>query len=155
MTFSLLDQRRLAIEILATLVNIKRTAADQLLRRANVPEPLIGRFLSDRYPATGTKLSKRVAGARCSTHMLPKVAKPRSSTRSAALPPIGVPTISLPTNIRPARRFRKRARSDLSLLSSANRKTIRPHCVLNGVCGRRRCGHARLPLREAGPHLPF
>lgn len=63
MTVSLVDQRRLAIEIIATLVNIKRTAADQLLRRANVSEPLIGRFLSDRDPATGTKLSKRVAGA--------------------------------------------------------------------------------------------
>jgi hypothetical protein len=36
MTVSLVDQRRLAIEIIATLVNIKRTAADQLLRRANV-----------------------------------------------------------------------------------------------------------------------
>lgn len=63
MTSSMVDQRRLAIEIIATLVNIKRTAADQLLRRAEVPEELIRRFLNDRDPATGTKLSKRVAAA--------------------------------------------------------------------------------------------
>ena len=56
------DFRRLALEIIATLVNIKRSAADQLLRRAGVPEDLIRRFLTDRDPSTGEKLSKRVAG---------------------------------------------------------------------------------------------
>ncbi|SLJ91205.1 restriction endonuclease [Novosphingobium mathurense] len=56
------DSRRLALEIIATLVNIKRSAADQLLRRAEVSEPLIRRFLTDRDPSTGEKLSKRVAG---------------------------------------------------------------------------------------------
>jgi len=35
------DARRLAIEVIATLVYVKRTAADQLLRRAGVPEALI------------------------------------------------------------------------------------------------------------------
>lgn len=34
MTESLADLRRLALEIIATLVNIKRVSADQLLRRA-------------------------------------------------------------------------------------------------------------------------
>jgi hypothetical protein len=38
------DARRLAIEAIATLVYVKKTAADQLLRRAGVPEDLIGDF---------------------------------------------------------------------------------------------------------------
>ena len=63
MTESMADLRRLALEIIATLVNIKRVAADQLLRRANVDEDLIRRFLTDRDHATGAKASKRVAGA--------------------------------------------------------------------------------------------
>jgi hypothetical protein len=57
------DARRLAIEVISTLVNIKRTAADLILRKAAVPEPLIKRFLSERDPATGTKRSKRDAAA--------------------------------------------------------------------------------------------
>ena len=56
------DLRRLALEIIATLVSIKKSAADMLLRRAGVPDDLIRRFLTDRDPATQTRLSKRVAG---------------------------------------------------------------------------------------------
>lgn len=57
------DARRLALEAIATLVYIKKTAADQVLRRAGVPEDAIRRFLTDRDPATGEKRSKRDAGA--------------------------------------------------------------------------------------------
>lgn len=57
------DAKRLAIEVIATLVNVKKTAADQLLRRAGVSEQLIKRFLTDRDPATGSKRSKRDAAA--------------------------------------------------------------------------------------------
>jgi hypothetical protein len=57
------DAHRLALEAIATLVHIKKTAADQILRRAGVPEDLIRRFLTDRDPATGEKRSKREAGA--------------------------------------------------------------------------------------------
>ncbi|WBO20922.1 hypothetical protein [Sphingomonas abietis] len=57
------DARRLAIEAIASLVYIKKTAAEQVLRRAEVPEDLIRRFLTERDPATGDKRSKRDAGA--------------------------------------------------------------------------------------------
>ena len=57
------DARRLALEAIASLVYVKKTAADQLLRRAEVPEDLIRRFLTERDPATGDKRSKRDAGA--------------------------------------------------------------------------------------------
>ncbi|MER9548345.1 hypothetical protein [Mesorhizobium sp. M0322] len=57
------DARRLALEAIATLVYVKKTAADQILRRAGVPEDLIRRFLTERDPATGEKRSKRDAGA--------------------------------------------------------------------------------------------
>jgi hypothetical protein len=57
------DARRLALEAIATLAYVKKTAADQVLRRAGVPEDLILRFLTDRDPATGQKRSKRDAGA--------------------------------------------------------------------------------------------
>lgn len=57
------DARRLALEAIATLVYVKKTAAEQILRRAEVPEDLIRRFLTDRDPATGEKRSKRDAGA--------------------------------------------------------------------------------------------
>lgn len=56
------ETRRLAIEIIATLANVKRTCADRLLRKADVPDDLIRRFLTDRDPTTGDRLSKRVAG---------------------------------------------------------------------------------------------
>ncbi|WP_114859758.1 hypothetical protein [Azospirillum brasilense] len=57
------DARRLALEAIATLVYVKKTAADQVLRRVGVPEDLIRRFLTERDPATGEKRSKRDAGA--------------------------------------------------------------------------------------------
>lgn len=57
------DAKRLAIEAISTLVDIKKAAADQLLRKASVPEPLIKRFLTERDPATGSKRSKRDAAA--------------------------------------------------------------------------------------------
>ncbi|MGX5844970.1 hypothetical protein ACWGTI_30240 [Mesorhizobium sp. ArgA1] len=57
------DARRLALEAIATLVYVKKTAADQVLRRAGVSEDLIRRFLKERDPATGEKRSKRDAGA--------------------------------------------------------------------------------------------
>ncbi len=56
------DARRLAIEVIATLVNVKKTAAEQLLTRAEVPNDLIRRFLTERDPTTGEKRSKREAG---------------------------------------------------------------------------------------------
>jgi hypothetical protein len=57
------DARRLALEAIATLINIKKTAADQLLRPAGVRDDLIRRFLTERDPATGERRSKREAGA--------------------------------------------------------------------------------------------
>ncbi|BCH07388.1 hypothetical protein MesoLj131c_16460 [Mesorhizobium sp. 131-3-5] len=56
------DARRLALEVIATLVNIKKTAADQLLRKAGVSNDLIRRFLTEKDPITGEKRSKREAG---------------------------------------------------------------------------------------------
>jgi hypothetical protein len=57
------DARRLALEIIATLVNIKKTAAEQLLSKAGAPDDLVRRFLTERDAATGGKRSKREAGA--------------------------------------------------------------------------------------------
>jgi hypothetical protein len=57
------DARPLALEAIATLVHVKRTTAEQLLRRAEVPEDLIRRFLTEKDLATGEKRSKREAGA--------------------------------------------------------------------------------------------
>jgi hypothetical protein len=56
------ETRRLAIEIISTLANVKRTCADRLLRPAGIADHLVRRFLTDRDPTTGEKLSKRVAG---------------------------------------------------------------------------------------------
>lgn len=56
------DARRLALEVIATLINLKKNAADQLLRRAGVPDYLVRRFITDRDPSTGGKRSKREAG---------------------------------------------------------------------------------------------
>jgi hypothetical protein len=56
------DARRLALEVIATLVNVKTVAADQLLRRAGVNDDLIRRFIGERDPVTGQKRSKREAG---------------------------------------------------------------------------------------------
>lgn len=55
------EARRLAIQIIATLVNLKKGAAARLLRPAGVEEEAIRRFLNGRNPATGGKTSKREA----------------------------------------------------------------------------------------------
>jgi hypothetical protein len=57
-----IDARRLALEVISTLVNIKKTAAEQVLKRADVPDDLVKRFLTERDPTTGGKRSKREAG---------------------------------------------------------------------------------------------
>ena len=57
------DARRLALEVIATLCNVKTTCAEQMLRRADVPEDMVRRFLTQRDPTTGKKRSKREAGA--------------------------------------------------------------------------------------------
>ncbi|MGD9743456.1 MAG: hypothetical protein AB7V53_12505 [Dongiaceae bacterium] len=57
------DARRLALEAIATLVNIKRIAADQILRPVDVPDNLIRRFLTDRDATTNEPLTKRQGGA--------------------------------------------------------------------------------------------
>ena len=57
------DARRLALEVIATLCNVKTTCAEQVLRRADVPEDMILRFLTERNPTTGKNRSKREAGS--------------------------------------------------------------------------------------------
>lgn len=57
------DARRLALEVIATLVYVKKTAAEQVLRPAGIPEDLIRRFLTERDASTGDRRSKREAGA--------------------------------------------------------------------------------------------
>ena len=57
------DARRLVLGAIATLVHVKKTAAEQILRRADVPENLIRQFLTQRDTTTGEKRSKRDAGA--------------------------------------------------------------------------------------------
>lgn len=57
------ETRRLALEAIATLVYVKKIAADQLLRPAGVPKDLIHRFLEERDPVTGDRLTKRQGGA--------------------------------------------------------------------------------------------
>lgn len=53
------DSRRLAVEIVGTLVHLKRAMADLVLRPAGIPDDLIGAHLYRRDPATGRSLSKR------------------------------------------------------------------------------------------------
>ncbi|MBK3662591.1 hypothetical protein JJE66_15235 [Bradyrhizobium diazoefficiens] len=57
------EARKAALEIIATLVYIKRIAADRLLRSANVPDDLIKRFLKGKDATTGGALSKRQAAS--------------------------------------------------------------------------------------------
>ncbi len=57
------EARRLAIEVIATLANVKRIAADQILRPAEVPDDLVRRFLTGNDATTGQPLTKRQAGA--------------------------------------------------------------------------------------------
>jgi hypothetical protein len=56
------EARRLAIEVIATLVDIKAAAATQILRKAGVDETLVRRFLLDRDASTNKKLTKREGG---------------------------------------------------------------------------------------------
>jgi hypothetical protein len=57
------DARKLALEAMATLVNVKKIAADRLLRPAGIPDALIIKFLKGRDATTGDALTKRQAGA--------------------------------------------------------------------------------------------
>jgi hypothetical protein len=57
------DSRRVALEVIATLVNVKRIAADLVLRPVGIPDDLIRRFLRERDPTTHDPLTKRQAGA--------------------------------------------------------------------------------------------
>ena len=57
------DVRRVALEVIATLVNVKRIAADQVLRPVGIPDKLIGRFLRERDATTHEPLTKRQGGA--------------------------------------------------------------------------------------------
>lgn len=57
------DARKLALEVMATLVNVKRIAADRILRPAGIPDVLIKRFLKGKDVTTGETLTKRQAGA--------------------------------------------------------------------------------------------
>ncbi len=63
------DARKAALEVLATLVNVKKIAADRLLRPAGVPDPLIARFLRGKDATTGEPLSKRQAGSSILTEL--------------------------------------------------------------------------------------
>lgn len=57
------EVRKHALEALATLVNIKRIAADRILRPAGIPDVLIARFIRGKDATTGEPLTKRQAGA--------------------------------------------------------------------------------------------
>lgn len=55
------EARRLAIQIVATLVNLKKGAAKRLLTPAGVDDEAVRRFLAARDPLTNGKASKREA----------------------------------------------------------------------------------------------
>lgn len=57
------EARKAALEIVATLVNVKKLAADRLLRPAGIPDPLIRYFLKGKDATTGEALSKRQAAS--------------------------------------------------------------------------------------------
>jgi hypothetical protein len=57
------DARRTALEVIATLVNVKRLSADHLLRPAGVPQALIHEFINGRDATTNEPLTKRQGGA--------------------------------------------------------------------------------------------
>lgn len=59
MTEPTVEARRLAIEIMATLVHIKRTMSERLLKPAGIPSEVYANLLNKRDEATGRKLSKR------------------------------------------------------------------------------------------------
>ncbi len=54
-----IEERRLAIEIIATLVNIKDTMAERILKPAGVPREIYGPLLNKRNEYTRQQLSKR------------------------------------------------------------------------------------------------
>ncbi len=54
-----IDERRVAIEIIATLVHIKRAMADLILKPAGVPQTIYQPLLYRRDESTGRTLSKR------------------------------------------------------------------------------------------------
>jgi hypothetical protein len=60
---AVVDARKLALEALATLVNVKRIAADRLLRPAGIADRHIKIFLKGKDTTTGDSLTKRQAGA--------------------------------------------------------------------------------------------
>ena len=51
------DARKLALEVMATLVNVKRIAADRILPPAGIPDVLIKRFLKGKDATTGETLT--------------------------------------------------------------------------------------------------
>jgi hypothetical protein len=53
------EDRKIAIEVIATLVHIKHTMAELLLKPAGVPSEIYGPLLYKRDSATGKSLSKR------------------------------------------------------------------------------------------------
>ncbi len=57
------EARKLALEAIATLVNVKKIAADRLLRPAGISNALITQFIKGKDATTGDALSKRQAGA--------------------------------------------------------------------------------------------
>jgi hypothetical protein len=57
------DARRVALEAIATLANVKRIAADLVLRPVGIPDNLIRRFLRERDATTNDPLTKRQAAA--------------------------------------------------------------------------------------------
>lgn len=57
------DAQRLALEIVATLINVKKISADMLLKRSGVHSDLIKKFLVEKNPTTGEKRSKREAAS--------------------------------------------------------------------------------------------
>jgi hypothetical protein len=57
------EARKLALEAIATLVNVKRIAADRLLRPAGISDALLRRFVQGKDATTGEPLTKRQAGA--------------------------------------------------------------------------------------------
>lgn len=57
------DSKRTALEVIATLVHVKRLAVDHLLRPAGIPQQLIEKFLNGRDEFTHEPLTKRQSGA--------------------------------------------------------------------------------------------
>ena len=54
-----IEERRVAIEAIATLVNVKGTMAELILKPARVPREIYRPLLYKRNESTGQQLSKR------------------------------------------------------------------------------------------------